>query len=168
MPKRFEYSLDLSDFDQCSSSMILPDLQLRAAQPTDTQALAELMLDAYRGTIDYDDETLDDAVSEVQAYLAGERGGQPLLSVSRLAFEGSVLVSTCLTGDWHERQCPAIAYVMTRAEWKNLGVGQQVLCEVLRALREQGHGKVWAVITEGNTPSERLFGHLGFERVSIT
>jgi RimJ/RimL family protein N-acetyltransferase len=168
MPERFEYFLDLSDFDQYSSSMTVPDRQLRAAQPPDTQALAELMLDAYRGTIDYDHETLDDAISEVQAYLAGERGGQPLLSVSRLAFEGSVLVSACLAGDWHERQCPVIAYVMTRAEWKNLGVGQQVLCAVLQALREQGHRKVWAVITEGNIPSERLFGRLGFQRASIT
>lgn len=168
MPKRFEYFLDLSDFDPCSSSRSVPDLQLRAAQLTDTQVLAELMLDAYRGTIDYDDETLDDAVSEVQAYLAGQRGGRPLLGVSRLAFEGSVLVSACLAGDWLERQCPVIAYVMTRAEWKNLGVGQQVLCAVLRALREQGHRRVWAVITEGNTPSERLFGRLAFQRVSIT
>jgi RimJ/RimL family protein N-acetyltransferase len=168
MPRRFEYFLDLSDFDPCSPSATLPDLQLRAAQLTDTQVLAELMLDAYRGTIDYDDETLDDAVSEVQAYLAGERGGQPLLSVSRLAFEGSVLVGACLAGDWHERHCPMIAYVMTRAEWKNLGVGQQVLCAVLRALCEQGHRKVRAVITEGNAPSERLFGRLGFQRVSIT
>jgi hypothetical protein len=123
MPNRFEYFLALSDCDLCRSSMTVPDLQLRAAQPTDTQPLAELMLDAYRGTIDYDDETLDDAVSEVQAYLAGERGGRPLLRVSRLAFEGSVLVSACLAGDWHERQCPVIAYVMTRAESKNLGVG---------------------------------------------
>jgi RimJ/RimL family protein N-acetyltransferase len=167
MPNRFEYFLDLSDFDPCSSSMTVPDLQLRAAQPTDAQALAELMLDAYRGTIDYDDKTLDDAVSEVRAYLAGERGGQPLLNVSRLAFEGSVLVTACLVADWHERQCPAIAYVMTRARSKNLGVGQQVLCATLRALRAQGHGKVRAVITEGNTPSERLFGRLGFQRVNI-
>jgi RimJ/RimL family protein N-acetyltransferase len=167
MPKRFVYSLDLPDFDQCSSSVTLPDLQLRAAQPTDTQALAELMLDAYRGTIDYDDETLDDAVGEVQAYLAGERGGPPLLGASRLAFEGSVLVGACLAGDWQERQGPAIAYVMTRAERKNLGVGQQALCAVLQALGEQGHRRVWAVITEGNTPSERLFGRLGFQRVRI-
>lgn len=109
MPRRFEYLFDLSDFDQHSSPMIAPDLQLRAAQPTDTQVLAELMLHAYRGTTDYDGETLDDAVSEVQAYLTGERGGQALLSVSRLAFEGSVLVSACMAGDWRERQCPMIA-----------------------------------------------------------
>jgi L-amino acid N-acyltransferase YncA len=166
MPNRFEYFLDLSDLDQCSSSMTVSDLRFRAAQPTDAQVLGELMLDAYKGTIDYDDETLDDAVNEVQAYLAGERGGQALLSVSRLAFEGSVPVSACLAGDWHERQCPMIAYVMTRAQWKNLGVGQQVLCAVLQALRDQGHREVRAVITEGNTPSERLFGRLGFRRVT--
>lgn len=56
---------------------------------------------------------------------------------------------------------------MTRAEWKKLGVGQQMLCRVLQALRKQGHREVRAVIAEGNTPSERLFGRLGFQRVGI-
>jgi L-amino acid N-acyltransferase YncA len=61
-----------------------------------------------------------------------------------------------------------IAYVMTRAGWKDLGVGQQVQCAALQALREQGRREVRAVIPEGNTPSERLFGRLGFQRASTT
>jgi hypothetical protein len=77
MTRRHEYSLTLSDFNQPHPPMMGTHLQLRAGQPADANALAELMLDAYRGTIDYDDETLEDAMGEVQAYLAGERGGQP-------------------------------------------------------------------------------------------
>jgi hypothetical protein len=57
-------------------------------------------------------------MGEIQAYLAGQRGGQPLLNLSCLAFAGPQLVSACLAGDWQERQQPIIAYVMTRAEWK--------------------------------------------------
>jgi RimJ/RimL family protein N-acetyltransferase len=85
-----------------------------------------------------------------------------------LAFAGPQLVSACLAGYWDERQQPMIAYVMTRAEWKTRGVGQQVLWAVLQALREEGHREVRAVITEGNVPSERLFGRIGFHRVSNT
>ena len=168
MTKRYEYSLDLSDFDQRSLSMSAADLQLRAAQPADTNALAELMIDAYRGTIDYDGETLKDALGEVQAYLAGERGGRPMLNDSRLAFAGSLLVGACLAVNWNERQLPLIVYVMTCVKWKNRGVGKQVLWAVLHALREQGNREVQAVITEGNTTSERLFGRMGFQKVSIT
>jgi RimJ/RimL family protein N-acetyltransferase len=168
MTRRHEYSLTLSDFNQPHPPMMGTRLQLRAGQPTDASALAELMLDAYRGTIDYDDETLEDAMGEIQAYLAGERGGQPLLNLSRLAFAGPQLVSACLAGDWDERQQPMVAYVMTRAEWKDRGVGQQALWAVLQALREEGYREVRAVITEGNVPSERLFGRIGFHRVSNT
>jgi len=168
MTKRYEYVLDLSDFDQHRPSVTVAHLQLRAAQPTDANALAELMLEAYRGTIDYEGEALEDAMGEVQGYLAGEHGGRPLLNVSRLAFAGPLLVGACLAGDWDERQRPLIAYVMTRSEWKNLGVGRQVLWTVLQALHERGHSEVRAVITEGNTPSERLFGRMGFQRVRMT
>jgi RimJ/RimL family protein N-acetyltransferase len=168
MTRHYEYALTLSDFNQPRPPMTGTHLQLRAGQPTDANALAELVLDAYRGTIDYDDETPEDAIGEIQAYLAGERGGQPLLNLSCLAFAGPQLVSACLAGDWHERQQPMIAYVMTRAEWKDRGVGQQVLWAVVQALREEGHREVRAVITEGNIPSERLFGRMGLRRVSTT
>jgi RimJ/RimL family protein N-acetyltransferase len=124
------------------------------------------MIEAYRGTIDYDDETVEDALGEVQTYLAGGRGGRPLLDDSRLAFAGPHLVGACLAGEWDERQLPIIAYVMTHGEWKNRGVGGQVLWLVLSALREQVHQEVRAVITEGNVPSERLLGRIGFQKIS--
>jgi L-amino acid N-acyltransferase YncA len=71
-----------------------------------------------------------------------------------------------LAAESHKRQLPLIAYVLTHATWKNRGVGQQALSAVLQALREQGHREVRAVITEGDTPSERLFGHMGFRQTA--
>lgn len=168
MIERHEYSTDLAEFDPCSLPMAAIDLQLRAIRSTDSNAIAELMVEAYRGTIDDEGETLEDAIGEVNAYLAGERGGRSLLNDSRLAFAGPLLVGACLAADWHERQLPLIVYVMTCVKWKNRGVGKQMLWAVLQALREQGHLEVRAVITEGNTPSERLFGRMGFQRITIT
>lgn len=168
MNRRHEYSLDLSDFEHCYPSTPAAHLQLRMALSTDAIALVELMIEAYRGTIDYDDETLEDAVAEVHTYLAGERGAQPLLTHSCLAFDGPRLVGSCLTGEWNERRLPLIAYVMTHARYKNRGVGKQVLWVVLQSLYEQGYHEVRAVITEGNTPSEQLFGRPGFRKVDAT
>jgi RimJ/RimL family protein N-acetyltransferase len=165
MTNRYEYFLHFPDLDQLDPPATVDDLHVRAPEPEDINALAELMIEAYRGTIDYDGETLEDAVGEVRAYLSGERGGQPMLNESRLIFADTLLVGACLTADWQERQSPLIAYVMTRAEWKNRGIGKQLLRAVLQTLYKQSHTEVRAVITEGNYPSERLFGGMGFQKV---
>ena len=164
MPIHHQYFLDLADFDQRREDAASSHLPLRAPQTSDTDAMAELMLEAYRGTIDYEGETLDEAVAEVKAYLAGERGGRPLLEVSRLAFDGERLAGACLAAEWHERQTALISYVMTHSEWKRRGVGRQALRAVLTALRAQDYRRVHAFITEGNSFSERLFGRMGFQR----
>jgi L-amino acid N-acyltransferase YncA len=166
MSKRHEYALDVSDFKQNGPALNVAQLQLRAAQFTDMGVLAELMIDAYRGTVDDDGETLDDALDEIRAYLAGERGGQPLLTASHVAFVGPQVVGACLVADWQARKIPLIAYVMTRAAWKQRGVGKQLLSTVLQTLRAQGYHAVGAVITAGNRPSEQLLGRMGFRKVS--
>ena len=166
MAVRHEYCLDLSEFAPSDGAFNASELQLRAAMPSDMPALAELMIDAYRGTIDYDGETIEDAIGEVNAYLSGQRGGAPLLRESQLAFEEGILVSACLVADWHERQQPVIAYVMTRARSKNKGLARRVLVSTLQKLQGEGHAGVGAVITEGNSASEMLFFRLGFQKVS--
>jgi L-amino acid N-acyltransferase YncA len=168
MTTRHEYSLDLADFNQQLGAASTSQWQLRAPQTSDTNAIAELMLEAYRGTIDYEGETLDGAIAEVKTYLAGERWGRPLMDVSRLAFDGERLAGACLAAEWHGRQTALISYVVTHGEWKRRGVGRQVLRAVLTALRAQDHQQVRAVITEGNVASEQLFGRMGFQRVDCT
>ncbi len=51
MTKRHEYSLDLSDFNQPGPLMTVAQLRLMAAQPTYANALAELMIEAYQGSL---------------------------------------------------------------------------------------------------------------------
>jgi L-amino acid N-acyltransferase YncA len=162
---RSEYVLKLSEVQFVDTSPHVSTFQIRTAQVEDTSLLAELMIDAYRGTIDYDGETFDDALSEVNAFLAGERGGQPWLEMSFLAFSDSHLVGACLIGEWQERQSPIIAYIMTSANWKNRGVGRQLLYQGLKEIGDKGFTEVRAVITDGNTPSESLFLKLGFQKV---
>ena len=123
------------------------------------------LIDAYRGTIDYDGETNDDALAETHAYLIGERGGPPWLTNSRQAFLNTRLVGACLVGEWSESQLPIIAYVLTRAECKRNGIGRQMLFSMLKVLSEKGFSEVRAVITEGNEASENLFHQLGFQKI---
>jgi RimJ/RimL family protein N-acetyltransferase len=166
MTRRHEYILDLTNFDGGPSFPPVPEIALRAPDRADLDALAVLMIEAYRGTIDYDGETLPDAIAEVQAYFAGERGGSPLLNASRLGFVEGRLVGACLAANWDNRGVPLIAYVMTDGAWKLRGAASQLLGQVLVALHAEGFREVRAVITEGNLPSEKLFGRMNFSRVT--
>ncbi|MCP4306387.1 MAG: hypothetical protein GY788_16285, partial [bacterium] len=68
---RHEYRLTRSDYRPFGRS--LPDgYQTRAATVADHLELADLMLDAYVGTIDYEGETPEQAVEEVGGYLEAE------------------------------------------------------------------------------------------------
>jgi GNAT superfamily N-acetyltransferase len=139
--------------------------RLRNPVPTDKDVLADLMLDAYIGTIDYDGETLQDAVKEVEGYFAGKTG-QPLLDCSWLCLSGRELASACLLALWSERPGPLISYLMTRPRWKNKGMASMLLEKASESMTDHGYTKVHAFLTEGNRPSEAIFNHFGFTRVA--
>ncbi len=53
-PDRYQYTIDLNDWVDAEDDAI----QMRPPTHEDSEELAELMLDAYRNTIDYEDETI--------------------------------------------------------------------------------------------------------------
>lgn len=124
----------------------------------DTEGLANLLLDAYRGTIDDEGETLVEARLAVDEYLR------------RLLADYSVVVT--------ENRVPvALSFVVsvdglnyvdpvaTASHLKGRGLGVSAVSQSLERLRGDGVAEVGAVITDGNTASERLFAKLGFARV---
>ena len=166
MPTRSEYYLDLAQWHPRTYKGLEIDAELKPVANSDIDALADLMLDAYHGTIDYDDEGIEDAIAEVQAYFDGERGGPPLPEFSRLAFRNDHLIAACLSARWDQREQPIIAYIMTRASEKRRGLARYLLTLVLSQLQNAGHSGVCAVITDGNAASERLFLGAGFRRLA--
>ena len=165
MAARHEYQLILSTFRPLENSILDSTIQINRLRPSDAEALAQLMLFAYRGTIDDDGETIEDARAEIAAFLNGERGGPPLPNLSRLAFIDEQLVGACLISYWADRNMPIIGYVLTHPNWKQRGLGRLLLNNALSALREEGYQEVRAMITTGNIPSERLLGGAGFQRI---
>lgn len=124
--------------------------------------LAELMFDAYENTIDWYDETLDDAVAEVKVYLQSE----PLLNESLIATEDNGATSACLVIYLRKQEATLIAYIMTAKRAKKMGKAKLLLRETIRRLCNTGHPKIFAGITDGNVPSENLFGSFGFQRMN--
>jgi hypothetical protein len=121
----------------------------------DRERLAELMLDAYIGTIDYEGEGIDEAQAEITDYLDGE----PLLGSSWVLEDGELLLAAILISKYDDG--PLVGYVMTRGAAKGHHVAATLLERSLQRLGDEGWESVDAFITAGNTPSERLFASAG-------
>jgi RimJ/RimL family protein N-acetyltransferase len=132
---------------------------VRAISLDDAEALAHLMLEAYRGTIDYEGEDIDDARAEISSFFDGD----PMLEHSWAAVVDRALASAVLVSMFED--APFISYVMTHPEFKNQGWGGRVVAATLAALADAGHHEVALYITDGNLPSEALFRSLGALRV---
>jgi len=156
--RRHEYVLDLHAQTGPAGAT---GVAVRLPTPADAEALAELMLDAYLDTIDYEGENLEDARVEVAGYLEGS----PLLECSWLANADHGPVSASLVSFWGARDCPVVSYVMTAAAWKGRGLASDLLARSLASLAKGGYREVRAAITEGNVPSETIFTRAGFRRV---
>ncbi|NJN53276.1 MAG: GNAT family N-acetyltransferase [Anaerolineae bacterium] len=138
---------------------------MRSPTAADTAVLADLMMDAYRGTIDFEGtETWDVAWREVDDFFQGSLGA-PLLDCSWLVLVEDEIAAACLVGMWDERQRPLLYYVMTAANWKGQGLAGIALQQALQAAANAGYSELYAFITAGNVPSEKLCQRAGFKRL---
>lgn len=152
MRTRSEYRM--SPIQIAASSVPLP-----TAHPDEQQRdqLGALMLDAYRNTIDDEGESLDDAFSAIDYYLASI-----LRSHSYVMADGSDLVAfafVVVVNDVHY-----IDPVVVASGRKRHGFGGALVRQCLGSLADAGVVEVGATITDGNVASERLFIGLGFDR----
>ena len=155
---KVQYVIDLAEVEK--SDEALEGFTIREVTPFDLEILSHLMLDAYRGTIDSEDEDLDDARGEVAEFFESEA----LLDHSKLVLDKNHLVSACLVNRWADRSA-FVGYVMTDPDYKGRGIGSACVAASLESLERAGERLVTLFITEGNTPSERLFEKLGARRV---
>lgn len=136
-------------------------MAVRPPTAEDAAGLADLMMSAYVGTIDYDGETLDQAVTEVAGWYAKE--SYP--STSLVAIHDHEIVAAILNRLWDPEGTVLIGYVMTASEWKKRGLARALLDQSLLLIFDDGHDEVFAWITNGNVPSETIFLGAGFEVV---
>ncbi len=134
MPTRHEYRLLLDDGHGRTSDAASLASQCRGLRASDDGALAALMLEAYRGTIDYGQETKVEAREEVRSYLSGSAGMESLLEQSVALFEGSVLACACLVKHWPRRGCPLVGYIIAHPQFKQRGLATRALGESLNRL----------------------------------
>jgi RimJ/RimL family protein N-acetyltransferase len=132
-------------------------LQTRHPVDTDRDALAALLLDGYRNTIDDEGEDLGDAYVAIDEYLT--RIERPY---SFVVFEQDVVVAFSFVVVVNETHY--IDPVVVAPARKQRGLARATVQLCLASLAAAGIAEVGATITDGNIPSERLFAGLGFSR----
>jgi ribosomal protein S18 acetylase RimI-like enzyme len=131
----------------------------RRPRPSDELQLAELMLSAYRGSVDEEEETIEQALSEIRKTFAGEHG--PFLpDCSRVVVRERRIVSAILVTGWQER--PLVAYAMTAPAWKRRGLARAGMVNTMQDVLESGEKLLSLVVTVKNEPAYSLYQDLGF------
>ena len=156
---RSEYRLHhLVDADPLGVPARPDSFVLRHVERGDHGALSHLMLDAYRGSVDDEGENIDDARAAIDHY-----------------FEIIVWPHSFVIADDDQPLAMSMVVVVagvhyidpvaTAAVHKGMGNGHAAVAMSLHSLAASGVTEVGAVITDGNTSSERLFTRFGFVRV---
>ena len=141
-----------------------PEPRHRGIERSDAAALGELMLAAYRGTVDDEGETLEDAVSEVEGVLDGSYG--PFSADASFVVEGDHrLVGASLVAIWDWESRPLLLYLVVRPDAQHRGIGTSLLLQTGNALAAGGHPELDLFVTEANEPAVGLYRKLGFEVV---
>src|SRR5215831_6972789 len=136
----------------------------RTLTQADTESLGSLMLAAYRDTIDYDGETLDDALFQMRSVFQGKFGPLQDLASFGIEQEGR-LVSAIIITVWQGR--PLVAFSMTRPEAKNQGMATFLLKSSINALLTFGQKELTLIVTAGNEPAEHIYEKIGFRPESL-
>jgi len=132
-----------------------------------SQELSHLMFNAYAGTIDDDGLSPAGAHADVCGFFAGEWGAPIPHSCVGHRRDGQ-LIAACLICDWNDDTAevagPLIAFLLVSPPFKGHGIGRSIANAALHRLALEKRGRVHAVITQGNTPSEKALCALGFRR----
>jgi len=149
----YRFTIDVGQFQND-----LPQAVNLAAN--DRDGLAQLMLDAYRGSIDDEGETFEEAGEAIDFYL-----GNCLAAHSWVATQDGAPIGMSLVLIVEANGLHYIDPVAVSALHKQQGLGRRLVHASLASLADAGVREVGATITDGNVPSERLFANLGANRV---
>jgi len=151
----------------CDPKGPLPGLA-RTCASSDAEQLAALMLDSYRGTVDDEGETIEDARCAVAALIAGEFGAVDWDASVVFEREGRVVSAALVTRD---RVAPPplvageafLAFSLTAASEKRRGLARAGVIHVVEILRRRREPRLHLVVTRANAPAVTLYRALGFE-----
>ena len=153
VPKRIDMTARLEVRDR------IPLDGERRPRLRDELQLAELLLAAYKGSVDEEEETIEQARAEIRKTFDGEHG--PFLEGCSYVIERSQqIVSAVLVTGWQGR--PFVAYAMTAPEWKRRGLARAAMLNTMQDVLSSGEKLLSLVVTVKNKPAYSFYQDLGF------
>lgn len=156
-PNRLLMMVDLAGYSEEHRAALA-----RQIQDEDAERVGHLMLEAYRGTIDYAGESLSDSVQEVRGTLAGKYGKPIAPACLVMEVDGQAASAVIFT--WYEKeQMPLLTFSITDSAFKGRGFAKELIVGGLVKLKALGYSKCCLVVTEGNEPAFSIYRKLGFQ-----
>ncbi|MFZ1022703.1 MAG: N-acetyltransferase family protein [Thermoplasmata archaeon] len=138
---------------------------IRAALPTDVDAIAAIYNEAVRTTTATFD-TEPRSVEEQSSWLAHHDSRHPVL----VAQVGREVVGWACLSPWSERRAYAATTeisVYVASEWRGRGIGRYLVAEIRARATALGIHTILARIAEGNPVSRQLHLSAGFTTVGV-
>ena len=156
--KRLLMKIDLSSWSSHHESAA------RKILNSDRPALGEVMYEAYRGTLDYSGETLEESSLEIAQTLDGKYGA--IISQACLVVEADGKIASAVIFNWFEREkMPLMTFSMTRDSQKGKGYAKKLIRAGLGVLAREKYSECCLVVTDGNEPALSIYKSLGFRVV---
>jgi len=131
---------------------------IRVARTTDLPAMAAVMADAYRGTVDDEGEDPPAALRELEATATGAHG--PALEHAWLVYEDDAGLSAAVVCTrWQGR--PLVAYAFTHPSRQRRGISRRLLLSAAGELARAGEAQLSLIVTRRN-PAHELYLRIGF------
>lgn len=144
----------------CESTLVFRNLERG-----DAHALGQLLYDAYKGTVDDEGQSIEDAIIEAEETIAGKYG-ELIREASYVVLDGNTIVSTCVATNYKE--IPLVAFAATLPSYQGKGLARKGMIASIRSLADLGRDQVRLVVTETNARALSLYESLGFTPVDKT
>lgn len=138
---------------------VQPVVKAKIISQSDFVVLGSLMYESYKGSIDYEGETLEESIQETKETLAGKYGELNAPS-SFVAIEDGKAVAAVIFVSYQKENMPLLAFTMTHPKYQNRGLSQGLIKMSINSLVEQGYEQCCLVVTD--QPAQSIYEKLGF------
>ena len=152
--------------EQMSQTCLNSGIRIIEVSTQHIDEIGKLMYDSYLNTIDYDNETPEDAKQEVISTFSGKYGELILESSYVAVSSENELISAALFVLNAATGYPLLAFTMTDPRFQGQGLCKLLVQKGLGILANRGQTICELVVTEGNTNALRVYQSLGFETTS--
>lgn len=133
--------------------------QLKPIKQQDITKVAATMLEAYEGTVDQQEETLQEAILEVEKII--NDGYNPFIAEASYWIEmNDETAAVICINLWNEK--PLITEIYTGKKFLHQGMASTLIRASMNKLNRMGYGELALNVTVENSSALHLYEKLGF------